>query len=92
VSVRTRVDSAAHRARGTLGDQRGIREQIPENLVKAKILEEEKRYVEEKLARTREQVQDLVITAKVDGTLSSRAWMICRPIRASRRRAGPRGI
>lgn len=46
-----------------------IREQIPENLVKAKILEEEKRYVEEKLARTREQVQDLVITAKVDGTL-----------------------
>ena len=46
-----------------------IREQIPENLVKAKILEEEKHYIEEKLARTREQVQDLVITAKVDGTL-----------------------
>jgi len=46
-----------------------IREQIPESLVKAKILEEEKHYIEEKLARTREQVRDLVITAKVDGTL-----------------------
>lgn len=46
-----------------------IREQIPENLVKANILEEEKRYIEEKLGRTREQVQDLIITAKVDGTL-----------------------
>lgn len=46
-----------------------IREQIPENIVKAKILEEEKRYIEEKLARTKEQVEDLVITAKVDGTL-----------------------
>lgn len=46
-----------------------IREQIPENIVKAKMLEEEKRYIEEKLARTKEQVQDLVITAKVDGTL-----------------------
>jgi len=46
-----------------------IREQILQNLVKAKILEEEKRYVEEKLARTKEQVQDLVITAQVDGTL-----------------------
>jgi len=46
-----------------------IREQIPENIVKAKILEEEKHYIEEKLARTKEQVQDLVITAKVDGTL-----------------------
>src|SRR5713101_2130408 len=46
-----------------------IREQIPENIVKAKMLEEEKHYIEEKLARSREQVQDLVITAKVDGTL-----------------------
>ncbi|THJ25414.1 MAG: HlyD family efflux transporter periplasmic adaptor subunit [Nitrospira sp. CG24E] len=46
-----------------------IREHIPTNLVKAKILEEEKRYIEEKLARTRERVRDLVITAKVDGTL-----------------------
>ena len=46
-----------------------IREQIPENIVKAKILEEEKHYIEEKLARTNEQVQDLVIRAKVDGTL-----------------------
>jgi putative peptide zinc metalloprotease protein len=46
-----------------------IREQIPENIAKAKMLEEEKHYIEEKLARTREQVQDLVITAKVDGTL-----------------------
>jgi putative peptide zinc metalloprotease protein len=40
-----------------------IREQIPENIAKAKMLEEEKHYIEEKLARTREQVQDLVITA-----------------------------
>jgi putative peptide zinc metalloprotease protein len=46
-----------------------IREQIPENIAKAKMLEEEQHYIEEKLARTREQVQDLVITAKVDGTL-----------------------
>jgi putative peptide zinc metalloprotease protein len=46
-----------------------IREQIPENIAKAKMLEEEKHYIEEKLARSREQVQDLVITAKVDGTL-----------------------
>lgn len=46
-----------------------IREQIPESIVKAKMLEEEKRYIEEKLARTREQVEDLVITAKVDGVL-----------------------
>ena len=46
-----------------------IREQISTNLVKAKILEEEKRYIEEKLVRTRERVRDLVITAKVDGVL-----------------------
>lgn len=46
-----------------------IREQIPESIVKAKILEEEKRYLEEKLARAREQVRDLVMTAKADGTL-----------------------
>jgi putative peptide zinc metalloprotease protein len=46
-----------------------IREQIQENIVRAKILEEEKLYIEEKLARAREQVQDLVITAKVAGTL-----------------------
>src|SRR5262249_17920081 len=46
-----------------------IREQILQDLVKAKILEEEKQYVEQKLSRTREQVQELVITAKVDGTL-----------------------
>jgi putative peptide zinc metalloprotease protein len=46
-----------------------IREQIPENIAKAKMLEEEKRYIVEKLARTRAHVQDLVMTAKVDGTL-----------------------
>jgi len=46
-----------------------IREQIPEHIAKAKMLEEEQRYLEEKLARAREQVQDLVMTAKVDGTL-----------------------
>jgi putative peptide zinc metalloprotease protein len=46
-----------------------IREQIPEHIAKAKMLEEEQHYIEVKLARTREQVQDLVMTAKVDGTL-----------------------
>jgi putative peptide zinc metalloprotease protein len=46
-----------------------IREQISENIVKAKILEEEKGYIEEKLARVREQARDLVITSKVAGTL-----------------------
>ena len=46
-----------------------IREQISESMVKAKILEEEQRYIEEKLVRAREQVRDLVITAKVAGTL-----------------------
>ena len=46
-----------------------IREQVPENIAKAKMLEEEQHYIEEKLVRTREQVQDLVMTAKVDGTL-----------------------
>ena len=48
--------------------QARIREQIPESMVKAKILEEEQRYIEEKLAHAREQVGDLVITAKVAGT------------------------
>ena len=46
-----------------------IREQLSENIVKAKILEEEKGYIEEKLARVREQARDLVITAKVAGIL-----------------------
>jgi putative peptide zinc metalloprotease protein len=46
-----------------------IREQISENIVKAKILEEEKGYIKERLARVREQARDLVITAKVAGTL-----------------------
>ncbi len=46
-----------------------IREQTSENIVKAKILEEEKGYIEEKLARVREQARDLVISAKVAGTL-----------------------
>ena len=72
--------------------QARIREQIPESMVKAKILEEEQRYIEEKLARAREQVGDLVITAKVAGTLVlPRAEDLARPVRASRRRVGPRG-
>ena len=45
-----------------------IREQVPEDLVKAKMLEEEKRYIQEKLARTKEQLRDLVIRANTDGT------------------------
>jgi putative peptide zinc metalloprotease protein len=49
--------------------QARIREQMPENLVKAQMLEEEKHFIEEKLARTQEQVRDLVIRARVDGTL-----------------------
>ncbi len=45
-----------------------IREQIVDNLVKAKMLEEEQRYLEERLARTREQQADLVIRSKAAGT------------------------
>jgi len=45
-----------------------IREQIVDDLVKAKMLEEEQRYLEERLARARERVADLVIRSKVGGT------------------------
>jgi putative peptide zinc metalloprotease protein len=45
-----------------------IREQLVDNLVKAKMLEEEQRYLEERLARTRERQADLVIRSKAAGT------------------------
>lgn len=45
-----------------------IREQLVDDLVKAKMLEEEQRYLEERLARARERLADLVIRSKVEGT------------------------
>ncbi len=45
-----------------------IREHMVEDLVKAKMLEEEQRYVEEHLARARERQSDLVIRSKASGT------------------------
>lgn len=45
-----------------------VREQIPENLVKAKMLEEEQRYIEEHLARSRERLNELTIRSKAAGT------------------------
>ena len=45
-----------------------IREQSVQDLVKAKILEEEQRYVEERLARAREREADLMIRSKTRGT------------------------
>lgn len=45
-----------------------IREQIVDDLVKAKILEEEQQYIEERLARARERQADLVIRNKAAGT------------------------
>lgn len=45
-----------------------IREQLVEQLVKAKILEEEQRYIEERLARARERQADLVIRSRTEGT------------------------
>jgi len=45
-----------------------IREQIVTDLVKSKILEEEQRYIEERLARARERETDLVIRSKTRGT------------------------
>jgi putative peptide zinc metalloprotease protein len=48
--------------------QARIREQVTDDLVKAKMLEEEMRYIEERLARARERQRDLIIAAKVPGT------------------------
>ena len=45
-----------------------IREQTVTDLVKSKILEEEQRYIEERLARAREREADLVIRSKTPGT------------------------
>ena len=45
-----------------------IREQFVDDLVKAKILEEEERYIEERLARERERQSDLVIRSQAAGT------------------------
>ena len=46
-----------------------IREQLPDNLVKAQILEEERRVVEENLARAREQAEELIIRSRAEGTV-----------------------
>ncbi len=45
-----------------------IREQILDDLVKAKILEEEERYIEERLARARQRLNELTIRSRTDGT------------------------
>jgi putative peptide zinc metalloprotease protein len=45
-----------------------IREQTVTDLVKSKILEEEQRYIEERLARAREREADLMIRGKTRGT------------------------
>lgn len=45
-----------------------IREQMVDDLVKAKMLEEEERYIEERLARARERQEELVIRSKTGGT------------------------
>ena len=45
-----------------------IREQMVDDLVKAKMLEEEQHYIEERLARARERQTDLVIRSKTGGT------------------------
>lgn len=45
-----------------------VREQVVDNLVKAKMLEEEQRYIEERLARVRERQADLIIRSRAAGT------------------------
>jgi putative peptide zinc metalloprotease protein len=45
-----------------------IREQMVDDLVKAKMLEEEERYIEKRLARARERQEELVIRSKTGGT------------------------
>ena len=45
-----------------------VREQLVDNLVKAKMLEEEQRYIEERLARAKERQSELAIKSQVAGT------------------------
>jgi len=45
-----------------------VREQLVDNLVKAKMLEEEQRYIEERLARARERQSELGIRSRAAGT------------------------
>lgn len=45
-----------------------VREQLVDNLVKAKMLEEEQRYIEERLSRVRERQSELEIKSQVAGT------------------------
>ncbi|MBS0182920.1 MAG: HlyD family efflux transporter periplasmic adaptor subunit [Nitrospira sp.] len=45
-----------------------VREQLVDNLVRAKMLEEEQRYIEERLARAQEQRSELVIRSRTTGT------------------------
>lgn len=45
-----------------------VREQFVDNLVKAKMLEEEQRYIEERLARAKERQSELEIRSRVGGT------------------------
>lgn len=45
-----------------------VREQLVENLVKAKMLEEQQRYIEERLSRARERQLELEIRSQVAGT------------------------
>jgi putative peptide zinc metalloprotease protein len=45
-----------------------IREQEPEDRVKAQILEEERRYIVESLARAREQMDELIIRSRSNGS------------------------
>lgn len=45
-----------------------VREQFVDNLVKAKMLEEEQRYIEERLVRARERQSELIIRSQATGT------------------------
>lgn len=46
-----------------------IRQKVPEDLVKAQMLEEERKYVEESLHRAREKSNELVIRSRAEGAL-----------------------
>ncbi len=45
-----------------------IRQKVPEDLVKAQMLEEERKYYEESLRRTHEKIEDLTIRSQAAGT------------------------
>jgi putative peptide zinc metalloprotease protein len=45
-----------------------IRQKVPEDLVKAQILEEERKYYEESLRRTREKAAELTLRSRAEGT------------------------